>query len=75
MPEAVVDAFPFALGSIIYTCGEPRRRFNSKVSFDGLPNAYYHGHPMTTEFSSANSYSGTSKFRGAGPFLARPETS
>lgn len=74
MPEAVVDAFPIALGSIIHTYGEPRRRFNS-VSFDGLPSAYYHPHPMTTEFSSANSYSGTSKFRGAGPFLARPETS
>lgn len=67
--------FPLALGSVIYTCGEPRRPGTSVVSFNGLPCAYYHLHPITTEFSSPKSYSGTSKFKGAGPFLARPETS
>lgn len=32
-------------------------------------------HPITTLVSSEKSYAGTSKFSGAGPFLARPETS
>lgn len=31
--------------------------------------------PMTTVSSSGNEYCGTSKFKGAGPFLARPEMS
>lgn len=32
-------------------------------------------YPMTTLSSSGKSYSGTAKFSGAGPFLARPEMS
>ena len=32
-------------------------------------------YPIITVFSSGKSYSGTSRFSGAGPFLALPETS
>ena len=32
-------------------------------------------YPMTTFISSGKSYSGTSRFRGAGPFRALPDTS
>ena len=81
LPHLYANTPVALLGSMIQ-CGKPRRPLTLFLFFAiiSAASSFYlsscsRAHPITTFSSSGNSYSGTARFSGAGPFLARPEMS